>query len=413
MLRRHLLAGGAGLFASGPALAASASSLVKGLYLPELEMYRRKTADDPDYGQFLAQMYASCGDERAAFRAWRQAGVDPERTVGGLGEYRADNAIQAIVAAAKGRRIVMLNEAHHVSRTRAFAREVALRLRNEGFSLFAAETFSNKPDGAAPRLNTGAPVTTELGLYASDPVFADLLRSARATGFRFVPYEQTSEQSKARSAVAGKIDFVGAREEAEAVNFIAGVLDANPDARVLVHCGFGHLSKFVGPGKPRMFAARLKEKTGIDPLSVSQSEGSPAPDSADATPLVEAVLERFKPAASIVVRNREGGNPGGFKGVDLAVFHPRLPDVEGRPGWLAAAPGRSPVVVPLSEPTREETLLQATPADEAARARNAVPADQYRVGAGERRAVFHLRAGRYALSMEVMSEKRSLGAIRV
>lgn len=147
---------------------------------------------------------------------------------------------------------------------------------------------------------------------------------------------------------------------------------------------------------------------------MTQAFGSPAPDPADSPPLVEAVLQRFGPDRPIVVRGPDGRPPEGVgAGVDLAVFHPRLAEVDGRPGWLAAAPGRRRAVFRLPTPTWEETLLSATPAAEASRARNVIPADQYRVEAGVREAVFFLRPGDYVVASEVLAGKERLGMIRV
>ena len=66
-----------------------------------------------------------------------------------------------------------------VEARRAFALELALRLREEGFDVLAAEALNNDGEPQVARiLNGGGPVTTDFGIYAADPVYAEFLRGA-------------------------------------------------------------------------------------------------------------------------------------------------------------------------------------------------------------------------------------------
>ena len=87
-------------------------------------------------------------------------------------------ALDTIAERARNRRVVILNEAHNVSRCRAFAEAVALRLRGEGFDCFAAEDFLSET-GATPfqSFAEGGPLTRWAGYYVSDPVYAEMERS--------------------------------------------------------------------------------------------------------------------------------------------------------------------------------------------------------------------------------------------
>jgi hypothetical protein len=98
-------------------------------------------------------------------------------------------------------------------------------------------------------------------------------------------------------------------------------------------------------------------------------------------------------------------------GADLAVFHPSLPEVDGRPGWLAADKVRKRLVV--TTPKRapgEVVIVQAIHAYEPERA---VPADQHVLAKGETRAVLFLRPGTYRLRIEGDAGFTALKTVRV
>lgn len=46
--------------------------------------------------------------------------------------------------------------------------------------------------------------------------------------------------------------------------------------------------------------------------------------------------------------------------VDLAVYHPRLAEVEGRPGWLAQTYQRKPMRFQLPKAITDDGLVQAS-----------------------------------------------------
>ena len=205
-----------------------------------------------------------------------------------------------------------------------------------------------------------------------------------------VAYEQRSTQEGPKNATgeAG----IPYREHAEALN-LARFIQANPRARILVYCGYSHAAKRAVKHDSWM-AARLIAMTGLDPLSIDQASGWP-PLVPDPASRVDQVLSRFPASAPMAVM-RADGSPimmhGDYDGdFDIQVVHPRLPDVDGRPGWLARAPGRVRVARPLPQPLPAESLVQAVRTEEAVAAANAVPSDQYLLPSGTRQAVFFLR----------------------
>jgi len=359
-------------------------------YLP---VWRAVKAAPNDPG--LRQMASFVGDEAVALAS---AGEGPQDDAPLPADATAQDALAAIVEAARDRRVVMLNEAHVASRHRWFLARLLRALRPLGFDVLAAEDFINPPAGpGAPDVRTykaGAALNPTFGFYLHDPVYAEAVREAAGLGYRLAAYEQRSDQ---RVRGEARLAAIARRETAEADNFIADVLAPNPGSRILVHCGYSHLRKAPDRGGSSWFAARLRETSGIDPLCVSQAyTGSFGPHGADPA-TTTAVLERFKPADSIVVRGADGWVGARSAGADLAVFHPPLADVAGRPGWLAADPARRRVEVAVPGPRAAAVLVQAIHAVDADLA---IPADQQVLGSEAASAVLFLRPGAYRLRLE-------------
>lgn len=417
--RRALLAGlvlaAPGLGRTEDAFNPSQVMVEQGLYLPRLRELEAAVAASPDRRQTLAQFKATLGDEAGAYADWmamRTSGPAPADETD-YSAYTAAPALEVIATAARGHRVVVLNEAHFASRCRAFAAAVARRLRADGFDMLLAEDFAAAPSARfAARIAAGDPYTTDLGYYGQAPVYAELVRQARADGYRLEPYEQTPDQKAPRDADGPA--KVAARETAQAQN-IATILSSNPTSRLLVYCGHSHLAE-APLGPYTWMAARLKALTGLDPLTIDQSLGLPAPEGAFELPTVTAVLAHFNPVAPIIVRRPDGASLalGSYDGtVDLTVFHPRSAEVEGRPGWLTIAPDRRRTAFMLAEPAPAGALLQAVPDAEARAAPNVVPADQYPLKSATSKAIFFLRPGAYEVRLETDAGRRVLGALRV
>jgi hypothetical protein len=322
-------------------------------------------------------------------------------------------AVDFISTRAKGRQIVILNEAHNVSRCRSFGQAVALRLRAEGFDTFAAETFvSVNGKGPLDLVAANGPITSEVGYYTRDPVFAEFIRAVRASGYKLASYEIREEQIPT-SPPTGRA-LIPIREQSEAEN-LALVLKANPSTRVFVYCGYSHASK-APINNVDWMALRLFKLTGIEPLTIEQSYGWPALKPSASSP-VEQVLEAYhlrRPSAL----HRPDGSPiilhpdyrGGF---DIQIVHPRQADTHGRPGWLASAAGRRKVEFNLPERSVAGSLVQAVRMEEVIQDAGAIPTDQYPLGENQRLATFYLPKGRYQVRVEVPGDRRVVGEMFV
>lgn len=378
----------------------------QGRYLP---LWKDLTdAADPKRLGSLTQYAAFLGEEATALQIAHKM-RDPKE---GLpeGPLTARAALPRIVEAARGRRVVILNEAHVCSRHRAFLGEVLAALRAEGFTHWGAEDFLNTLKAKAPDVRAftpGGPIDPDTGYYGHDPVYAEAIREGVALGYRLAPYEQRDEQHD--PAKTDNLDLIAEREQAECDNLQA-FLQAQPEARILVYVGYSHLREGLDLRGSEWMASRLKRATGLDPLTITQSStGSFGPHAPDNL-LTQQVLACFAPNTSIIVETADGVSVGAeVDAADLAVFHPPWPDRWGRPGWLARAPNRRRVRMALPR-LPDLALVQAIPAVEPA---HCVPADQYLVPKGAAEANFLLRPGRYRLRVETLSGFLPLGEVTV
>jgi hypothetical protein len=294
-------------------------------------------------------------------------------------DHEVRDALATILDLTRDHQVVMINEAHHVPRDRAFATRVALELRKRGFQYLAMETLNV---GTTRLMGRGYPVTSEDdGYYSRDPVFGDYIRRALAAGYELVSYEAFDAPDSVDPDVS-----VANREEMQAQNLVDRVLRAHPAARILVHVGFGHLRK--SGETPAMMAERFKQKTGIDPFCIDQTQFIPANDA------VAAALYAKAPGEAFVLKSRTAANPySESPAVDMMVYHRPTRILHGRPDWLAMDGYRKPRAIPAKLlPKSGRRLIQAFVAGESV---DAVPMDQVLVTAGEPPPVLMLPKGKY------------------
>ncbi|HYE29133.1 MAG TPA: hypothetical protein VEA61_13015 [Allosphingosinicella sp.] len=315
-----------------------------------------------------------------------------EESAAKLRRATAEDALPLIVKAAAGTRVVVLNEAHHSPRHRAFALEVAKALRPLGYTLLAAEAFVNHPPLTASLAREGFP-RLKSGTYLKEPVFGDFVRQALGLGYRPIAYEQDAEQrNRGERGIPG-------REQAQAEN-LAAALRANPGRKLLVYVGFSHVAEAPiehGNGRMEWMAARLRKLTGIDPLTIEQTavaEDSSSRPGREAWAMSAPKLRR----TSVLRLDGQLYAFGPYAhAVDLQVVHPPTRLRDGRPVWLSSM-GRRPRAIPpalIRRPARR--LVQAFLADEPD---DAVPVDQVLVEPGQPVPTLMVPAGRIRFAVQ-------------
>jgi hypothetical protein len=307
-------------------------------------------------GAVAMQMFPLAGREdlvaRFAPGAFRHASCPP----------LAGEPLAELAAAARDAQIVIVNEAHDQPLHRWVIREIGLALTNR-FDTFAAETFSHK--ALAERMP--GRITDALGSYSDEPVFGRELRALDGVGYDFVAYEIRADQRAPEGA--GRAEQVVTREEAQAENLIAAALADDPEARILVHVGYSHALETPVNNFEReieWFAARLKRKTGIDPLTISQTHCSLDEEGGNA-------WDGLRLADGSGAVEREGA-------IDRFLAHPPLQFEAGRPAWRRAI---GDVEVPVPEALRSDDQRVIVEARAPQDAIDEVPVDRLLLYPGE------------------------------
>lgn len=195
-----------------------------------------------------------------------------------------------------------------------------------------------------------------------------------------------------------------ARERGQAENLKNRIFSKDPQAKVLIHVGYGHNSETTRKNGTKLMAGYLKEFTGIDPLTVDQTAMSEHSASEYEHPLYRfaAAQKHFKQPT---VFQNERGEIWGLKdsGRDFTVFSPRSIYVNARPMWLALGGERKQFLLPTDVCQSEKhCLVKARFAVESA---DAVPIDQIEVRSNTKTALM-LPKGDFLIEVENAEGKR-------
>ncbi|XLZ68578.1 hypothetical protein ABT364_18785 [Massilia sp. SR12] len=310
-----------------------------------------------------------------------------------LAEASAQDAIQAIVAEARQRQVVILNEAHHVPLHRAFAMRLARELRKIGYAWLACEGFSETP-------MAGGYIGRKSGYYTQEPAFANFIRDAALAGWKLMPYEhieQDDDQPWERR--------IENREAGQARKLAERIFSVDPKAKVFIYVGYGHVRErpAVGHGiGTALMAAQLKHRTGIDPLTIDQTGMMAHTRTESEHPIYAKALTRADRSEPFVLRAAQGGYQvfGQFRyGVDMQVVHPRyaIDPETGRPHWLASLSGYTPRQVPAALLPSEGRRIVA--ARLPGQPDDSIPADVLTLEANKPAPHFMLPPGEYTFSI--------------
>jgi hypothetical protein len=230
--------------------------------------------------------------------------------------YKPADASKFILEKAKQTRVVIFNEAHYYPRHRVFVASMLGRLKKLGYTHFAAEAFSTDEDFAVssriPDLATG--------FYTSEPQFGNLIREANKLSYKLFPYETELEGG------------INVREEDQARK-LAALLNSDPSIKVVILCGFDHVMEDSIRNWGLPMAARVKQLTGIDPLTIDQIMLSERFVSSLNSPYFNLINSEDY----AVMVDKNGGvfnkRPDGKK-VDILLYAPPTKYIHNRPSWI-------------------------------------------------------------------------------
>ena len=322
------------------------------------ELFRRVSPNEPSdllsrEGQIHMQTLPAVGREdrhEDVVGTWIVAGqCEPA-------DEREGDVISTIAGLAANTRIVVINEAHDRPHHREFTRKLATRLAPLGYTHFAAEAFD--PD---PVENDQLPYArTNLGTYVNEPVFGSLVRTAKDLGLVLVAYDARISAAEADLEASER---VRRREERQSKRLAEVFAELSESDRLVIHVGYSHAAEvpiqgFDGNALEWM-TARLKRLTGIDPLTINQTDCMTDSGS----------IQLTAPSP----RHVEGQ-------YDLVVAHPDLFFADGRPGWRVEG-AVAKVEIPSSLISRStRTIVEARFIDEPL---DAVPVDRVMLWPGE------------------------------
>lgn len=320
----------------------------------------------------LAQLESYVGNHGLAlsyFSKGRWSGRSAER-VSLPADIRAVPAAAYIARRARDHRVVIVNERHHASTDRLLTMNLLDGLAALGFRYLALEAAAR---GANPTNERGYPVR-QSGYYINDVVFAELVRSAIDRGFEIVGYEIEGDQWQ-RDKDQGVTETYHARRQYwQGRNIVDRVLRDDPDAKVLVHCGWGHVRESGSSNWPKM-AEVLARLAGLDPLTVDQVIYADNGDPSVNHPLRRAAQERgfVGDEEAVLLANDGDAVPIGDPAyVDIHVLGRETRYESGRPTWMAMGGRRQAVTFPTPECELRPCIVEAR----SARQPDAVPFDR-------------------------------------
>lgn len=167
-------------------------------------------------------------------------------------------------------RVVMMNEAHsgrrRSIRTRQVGRRVIPAAHRSGVRHLAMEALSPSFAEKANRTRVVPPAKTDG--YLSQPEMRELIGAALDCGWTLIPYEAdfSKKPSELPSHSQEEINW---REEEQARRLGAALATLTGDAKLLVWCGNGHLTRVpVQDFKPMGY--QFERIVGVEPFALDQ-----------------------------------------------------------------------------------------------------------------------------------------------
>ena len=344
----------------------------------------------PQYYDLLSQSVSFLGDYEGALDYQQLADTshltDVEnrqigKSIQQLKNIKHVDAKRFIGFIASSHKVIMLNEAYNKPIHRAFAYSLLDLLYNRGYRYLAMEMLNPRADQELTKL------TYRTGHFAAEPVAGELIRQALELGFKLVAYEDSLADQHTPTE----------RDSIQAVH-IAHIFKEDPEAKVFVYAGYGHIAKKTTTPDFIPMGMAFKRITGIDPLTIDQTDMTEESNFSFGKAFYNAYMDKFPVTTpSIPLVNDEPVNVTGTTLYDLTVIHPKTIYYYERPTWLALSNRRQPVSIKTTN--RSIYLVQAYYQFESfgTKPGQVIPADQTYFSFGNGTYTLYLRRGLYIL----------------
>jgi hypothetical protein len=344
-----------------------------------------------DYYTQLSQAVSFTEDYHSALEIEEQGydAVDEEsekkikKVVEDLKGVQHVDARRYISFLAKDHKVIMLNEAHAKILHRAFAISLLEELYKKGFHYLAMEMLNNYPNHSLNRL------TINTGYYTAEPIAGELVRRALELGFTLVSYEDTA-------ALTG--DHTARERDSIQAENIYSIVKKDPAAKIFVFAGYGHIAEKSTDTNFIPMAMKFKKISGIDPLTIDQTDMTEGSNFGYANALYKAYTQKyFFTSPSVAVINDQPVHITNNDVYDISVIHPPTVYRDGRPDWLSLNGLRQPVYV--NPNIKDVFLVQAYYQKEADQygPGQIVPADQSYIPTNKGNYLLYLRKGKYII----------------
>ncbi len=232
--------------------------------------------------------------------------------------FKPQNAVDYIANKAKTEKIIIINEAHQQPMHRVFTESLLQSLYDNGFRYIGLETISYFFDTL---YNVRKYPTLATGVYSKEPQYGNLIRRALEIGYIVFPYEKQGTTDRNQ-------------REIQQANNINKILLKDSTAKILIHCGFGHVCEsYFSKTIEYVMAGRLKNLTGIDPLTINQTELTESGNPDFENPYYKQINLDYDAVFVDSTGQTFYGNRR-YKRVDMVVYHPRTKWIYGRPNWV-------------------------------------------------------------------------------
>jgi len=272
--------------------------------------------------QLAATAYSNIGAYGKVLETWdseanKRTSLSQEE-IDAFNLYSSVNAHKLIIEKAQETSITIINEAHHISQHRVFTTSLLQDMWDNGYRHIGLEAYFTSSKGDSSLVANGYPFLTS-GYYVKEPQMGNIIRKALMIGYDVFGYESNGHNGPKE------------RDINQAKN-IQDYISANPEGKVLIHCGYAHGSEGIYGGQwEKTMAARITEFMGVDPLTIDQTKYREMSD-------IKFENQYYQLAKitepSIFLKGAEvfgEYKPGTW--FDMYVFHPRTQNMN-IPEWL-------------------------------------------------------------------------------
>ncbi len=228
-------------------------------------------------------------------------------------------ASEYIISRTSSERVIMINEVSYKPQHRAFLSLLLPGLYDQGFRYLAMEMLTGQNE------NPIQTVTPQTGYLCVEPTLAELIRNALKIGFTLVPIDDSISSKYAATSRAA----IQARN-------IASLLQKDSSSRVIVFGGLTTIGERTLGDLHWPMAYQLRRISGIDPLTIDQTEMTEGSNFEYGRIFHAYLTERLileKPM--IAFRNNQPISLLDNDQFDLQVIHPPVKYLHNRPVWLS------------------------------------------------------------------------------